>query len=188
MNPRSVLLLSVLLTACGGSEPYIQAPPRSAGKADSLAGPGATFETIDEAALDARLQILSHEGRSIEYGGWISRLEQGYTYHKIYKGNGSSVTIPYTRFHHLLLAYVAAFHSHPKKSYASGSSEYFSDGDIRFADAIYDNGVRPGYFYLFTPWGKVMRYDPGEVKTTWISPEQNPPGDPDSLESEEGQE
>jgi hypothetical protein len=171
MDSRTILPIMSLLAACGGSEPHAQAPGRAAGKADTIAGPGAVFDTIDEAALDARLHILSHEDQSIEYGGWISQLEQGYTYHRIYQGDGGSVIIPYTKFRHLLLAYVAAFHSHPRRSWASGSGEYFSDGDIRFADAIYKEEVRPGYFYLFTPWGKVLRYDPGAVETTWLQPD-----------------
>jgi hypothetical protein len=72
---------------------------------------------------------------------------------------------------------VAAFHTHPKRSYSTSSTEYFSDADIRFADDLYQNKeLRPGYFYLFTPWGKVLRYDPGLVKTIGLSPQPVQPG------------
>lgn len=174
------ITLVLLLAACGGDAPSEQRVDTAApGKADTdgpTHGPGAVFVSIDAAALDARLHCIEQDDPSVEYGGWISQVEGGYTYFSIYRGTAGSVEIPYSKVRHLLLGYVAAFHTHPKKPFGTSSTELFSDKDIAFADDLYhDKGVRPAYFYLFTPWGKILRYDPGRVKTTWLKPAPSAP-------------
>lgn len=139
-------------------------------------GPGAKFPTVDAAAADGLDHSRAQKDQFMEYGGWIVRDPSGgFTYTEVLSSRACSKFGKVPSPGKLCLGppppqAVAAFHTHPRSgsdSQVNGTQEQFSAGDRAAAEYDRDQGMKPGYLYLHTPYGRVRRFDPNndESKT-----------------------
>ena len=118
------------------------------------------FATRDDAAWDAAIYARRQAIKIKEYGGWIYKQGNCWTYNFI---PGKDVTIPTPWLRGIKPANPGAiWHTHPPL-YGTHQPDIFSGGDIDFA-------IAEGFpMYLYTPQAELKEFDP-QVPSTALVP------------------
>uniref|UniRef100_UPI0010F7EA36 RHS repeat-associated core domain-containing protein n=1 Tax=Pseudomonas sp. 2FE TaxID=2502190 RepID=UPI0010F7EA36 len=126
--------------------------------------PGDLFGSPDDAAVDAGNYSRGKPNQSIEYGGWVFRKGNCWTYNFIEgeaASQGKPASVPGNALQNMQPTDAnMIWHTHPR----SGNpyhDENFSDNDYNTADGISESGATgPAYgIYLNTPGGNNLFYD-----------------------------
>jgi hypothetical protein len=138
----------------------------TAAVAETPAGPGTVFGSVEAAALDAlHYAALRQAGAHRELGGAISATAGGYTYAAPEVGGRDRVKVRLGR------GDVAWYYTHGSRGNAVEDrlNETLSRADLRMVDRI-DPQRRP--LFVGTPSGRVLRYGEGRLAVVKRDPAQ----------------